>query len=100
MADVVDPERTARFVCAIAFAVPGGPTRLVEGRCEGRIARSPRGTNGFGYDPVFIVDGGAGTMAELTGEEKGAVSHRGRALKLIISDVRRHFSLELGPQNP
>lgn len=92
--DVPQGNRRARFVCAMAFAVPGLPTVLAEAQCEGRIADSPRGRGGFGYDPVFLVGSGARTMAELTLEEKNALSHRGRALALILPAIERHFSLE------
>ena len=75
------------YVCVLAFVDPDtGVEHLVEGRCEGTLAAEARGTGGFGYDPAFVpVDHGAGgvgrTMAELTDEEKGAISHRGRAAR-------------------
>jgi XTP/dITP diphosphohydrolase len=74
--------RTAHFACAMVLAVPGQSTKLTFGRVDGRIAFAPRGTGGFGYDPVFDVlelEGGRRTMAELRPEEKHALSHRGRA---------------------
>jgi XTP/dITP diphosphohydrolase len=76
-----DEARTARFRCVVAVAAPGGDVRTAEGACEGRIGRAPRGENGFGYDPVFIVEGRGQTMAELTAGEKNALSHRARALE-------------------
>ena len=72
--------RTARFVCRLAFAAGGRIALAVEGVCEGEIAKSPRGTHGFGFDPVFFVPGLGKTFAELLPEEKNAVSHRARAL--------------------
>jgi XTP/dITP diphosphohydrolase len=86
-----DDNRRARFVCAVAIAVPAGSIEhLSEGRCEGRIAQAPRGTGGFGYDPLFIPEGFEETFGELSSEIKGRISHRARAL----GDVRA-FLLEL-----
>lgn len=79
--------RNAAFECVISIAVPTGPALTYEGRCEGRIAESPAGTNGFGYDPVFFYPPLKKTFAELTREEKGRVSHRGKAL----TEVRNEF---------
>jgi XTP/dITP diphosphohydrolase len=79
LADVPDAERTARFRCVIALATPEDVAGSVAGTCEGSIGRAPRGSNGFGYDPVFLVGGTRRTMAELSTEEKNQVSHRGRA---------------------
>ncbi len=72
----------ARFRCVLALVDPftnGGRPHLVEGRCEGMITRTPRGSGGFGYDPLFVVDGTGKTMAELDREEKNRLSHRARA---------------------
>lgn len=95
MAEVPDAARTARFRCAMAFVVPGGETTIEQGACEGRIGRRARGDGGFGYDPVFVVgseDLEAGrTMAELSSDEKNAISHRGRALAAIRPALARHF---------
>ena len=80
----------ARFRCVLALVDPlvkDGEPFLVEGTCEGKITRTPRGSGGFGYDPLFVVDGLDKTMAELTEEEKSRVSHRGRAfekLRLVL----------------
>ena len=73
------------YVCAIAYVDPVRALEQVfEGRCEGRMAEQPRGSGGFGYDPVFVPDeGGGATMAELDPAEKDAISHRGRALRLL-----------------
>lgn len=72
-------ERTARFRCAIALAEPSGYTRVVEGAIEGLITDPPRGENGFGYDPIFLVPEFGKTTAELAPAEKNRISHRGRA---------------------
>jgi XTP/dITP diphosphohydrolase len=76
---VLPEQRTARFRCAIALAEPSGYTRVVEGTIEGIIPESPRGENGFGYDPLFFVPAFGKTTAEMEPEEKNQVSHRGRA---------------------
>ena len=72
-----------RYVCALAYVDPNtGGERLFEGESRGRMADAPRGSGGFGYDPVFLVDGGR-TMAELSDQEKDEVSHRGQAARLL-----------------
>ena len=76
---VPDERRTARFVCVIALAEPGGEIFTFEGVCEGRIARQARGDNGFGYDPIFYVPEHSRTMAELPVSVKNQISHRARA---------------------
>jgi len=83
MERVPDGERAACFRCAAALASPDGRVRVVEGVVEGRIARAPKGSGGFGYDPIFVPEGGARTMAELTPDEKNRISHRGRALRAL-----------------
>jgi XTP/dITP diphosphohydrolase len=78
--DVPAGGRTARFRCVVALAQPGGLVRTVAGICEGEIGFEPRGEHGFGYDPVFVVQGyGGQTMAELSSDLKNRISHRGRA---------------------
>lgn len=77
--DVPRDQRTARFRCAIAIASPRGEVRECDGMCEGVIEFAPRGTNGFGYDPVFLFPERGVTMAELPTEEKNKISHRARA---------------------
>jgi XTP/dITP diphosphohydrolase len=75
------------YVCAIAYVDPaGGLERVFEGRCRGRLAERPRGERGFGYDPAFLPDDGPPglTMAELTDEQKDAISHRGRAARAML----------------
>ncbi len=79
---VPQPERTARFRCVIAVAHPRGAVETVEGTCEGYIAIEPRGSNGFGYDPVFFLPEYGRTIAELSPEIKNRISHRGRAAAL------------------
>src|SRR5690625_940807 len=80
MGDVPREERTARFICVLAFAVPGKSTIFKEGICDGSITMKPRGTNGFGYDPIFVPKGYSMTMAELNETEKNTISHRYHAL--------------------
>ncbi|MCM3568364.1 XTP/dITP diphosphatase [Neobacillus mesonae] len=81
--DIPEEKRTARFYCALAAAVPGQETFTVSGTCEGRILEERRGTNGFGYDPIFYVPEKGVTMAELTSDEKNKISHRANALKKL-----------------
>lgn len=80
-----DGDRRVAYVCALAFAEPGGDERLFEGRCDGTLAAEPRGSGGFGYDPAFVPDDlpGDRTMAELDPTEKDAISHRGRAARAL-----------------
>lgn len=80
LADVPAARRTAAFHCALCVAFPDGATREVEGRWEGAITFWPRGSNGFGYDPLFLLPALGRTSAELTQSEKHALSHRGRAM--------------------
>lgn len=90
MRDVPDGERSARFRCAIAIAAPDGQVRVSEGTVEGSIAHSEKGTNGFGYDPVFYVPELGKHMAELSPDEKNAISHRGKALaeaRSVLTDI-------------
>ena len=83
--DVPDPERGAAFHCAVALAWPGGRLVEAEGRCEGKIARQPRGSGGFGYDPVFIDLETGRSFAELPSDAKNARSHRRRALEALAA---------------
>ena len=71
------------LACAVALVTPGGIERIVEGRMTGRIIDRPRGEGGFGSDPIFVPDGGTRTSAELSPQEKDAVSHRGKALRAL-----------------
>ena len=84
LADVPDKRRGAGFVSASALVVPDGAGVVARGEWRGRIARSARGVNGFGYDPVFIPDGSVCSSAELTSTEKDAHSHRARALEQLL----------------
>lgn len=81
--DVPENERTARFCCALAMAEPGIDTLTVFGTCEGRILRERRGTNGFGYDPIFFAVSEGKSMAELSSEEKNRISHRANAIRKL-----------------
>ena len=80
-------DRRANFTCAIALVDPNGVEHTVVGKCFGRIAECPSGAEGFGYDPLFIPDGYEKSFAELTAEEKNAISHRGRALAEAVKVV-------------
>jgi XTP/dITP diphosphohydrolase len=84
LADTPDERRGAAFVCVIALVLPDGTERLVEGRMPGRLVREPRGTNGFGYDPIFQPHGESRTSAEMAPAEKDAISHRGQALRGLV----------------
>lgn len=91
LADVPEAGRTARFRCCVALCPPGedGPAEVFEATCEGRIARRRSGTGGFGYDPIFFLPDLGRTMADLTPEEKHAISHRGKALGLLSDHLER-----------
>jgi XTP/dITP diphosphohydrolase len=87
VADVPDERLAARFVCAAALVVPAaGQTTewVVTGQVEGRLIRVPRGTGGFGYDPIFLPDGFSQTTAEMSPEAKDAISHRGKAFRALV----------------
>jgi XTP/dITP diphosphohydrolase len=89
-ADVPDSRRGAAFVCAAALVTPDGREQVVEGRLDGVLTRAPRGSNGFGYDPVFQPHGETRTSAEMDPAEKDAISHRGRAFRAlapVVADV-------------
>ncbi|MPZ73865.1 MAG: RdgB/HAM1 family non-canonical purine NTP pyrophosphatase, partial [Nitriliruptorales bacterium] len=85
MANVAD--RRARFVCVAALATPDGRRHSVEGVVEGTLTSRPRGSNGFGYDPIFVPLGAALTTAEMTADDKDAISHRGKAFRAIAALV-------------
>ena len=89
MQDVPDEKRGAGFKCVIVAYRPDGKWLSVEGECRGIITTSQRGTNGFGYDPVFVPEGYDKTMAELTSEEKNRISHRGKALLRLKDEISR-----------
>jgi XTP/dITP diphosphohydrolase len=84
LADVPDDRRTAHYVCAAAAAWPDGRELVRTGTCDGVILRQARGAGGFGYDPLFLVDGEAQTFGELPPERKNALSHRGRAVRTLL----------------
>ena len=84
--------RTARFVSSLCCVFPNGDRLTAEGTCEGTILDAPRGENGFGYDPVFLPDGYDRSMAELTMEEKNAISHRGRALRIFKTEWEKYHA--------
>jgi XTP/dITP diphosphohydrolase len=83
LADVPDQKRGARFVCCMALAFPDGTVKTFFGYAEGCIGREPKGTTGFGYDPIFIPHGHKRTFAEMAGDEKDRLSHRGKALEKL-----------------
>jgi XTP/dITP diphosphohydrolase len=83
--------RRAAYVCALALVEPDGSERVFEGRCEGRLLRERHGSGGFGYDPIFVPDdlppGDERTMAEISAAEKNAISHRGRAARMLAAHL-------------
>ena len=81
--DVPDAQRTAHYRCVAVCAWPNGRHLSAEGTCDGHLVLEPRGTGGFGYDPIFVPEGERRTMAELSAEEKNAISHRGKAFRLL-----------------
>ena len=87
--DVPDEKRTARFACVMACVFPDGDELTAEGFFEGRIGYEERGENGFGYDPVFLYNGR--TLAEMTSDEKNAISHRGAALRLLYEVYQERY---------
>ena len=88
VADVPDTRLGARFVCAAALVTDSGEW-VVTGQVEGRLIRAPRGSGGFGYDPIFLPDGFDQTTAEMTAEAKDAISHRGRAFRALTPFISR-----------
>lgn len=90
---VPDEKRTARFVCAMAMVRPDGTYEVVRGEMEGRIGYEIAGKNGFGYDPIFFLPEYGCTSAELSPEEKNAISHRGKALRMMKDIIYRELGL-------
>ena len=93
--------RKAAFECVISIAVPTGPALTYEARCEGLITTEPAGSNGFGYDPIFFYPPYNKTFAQITGEEKNRISHRGKALAELKSEfdkvliwIRQHMTVQ------
>ncbi|MEU6858393.1 RdgB/HAM1 family non-canonical purine NTP pyrophosphatase [Glycomyces sp. NPDC046736] len=87
LSDVPDDLRGARFVCAAAIVWPDGRELVVHGEMPGHVGREPKGTNGFGYDPLFVPEGSDRTSAELSAEEKNAISHRGKAFRELAAQI-------------
>ena len=83
--------RACRFVCAIACVLADGETLTVRGECEGTLLRENHGAGGFGYDPIFFYPPAGMTSAELTAEEKNAVSHRGKALRKMVALLEKEI---------
>ena len=92
LADVPPNRRGAAFHCAAAIATPEGEERVVEGVLDGSLITEPRGSNGFGYDPIFTPRGYVLTTAELTPSEKDAISHRGQAFRALVPVLRELLS--------
>ncbi|MGW0808811.1 RdgB/HAM1 family non-canonical purine NTP pyrophosphatase [Nonomuraea sp. NPDC002799] len=88
ISDVPAGKLSAHFACAAALALPSGEHRVVEGTLPGHLVTKPRGSGGFGYDPILVPDGEERTTAELAPEEKDAISHRGRAFRALAPIVR------------
>jgi len=97
LGDTPDDRLGAEFRCAVALVDAGGEV-VVDGRMPGRLIREPRGTNGFGYDPIFVPDGYTRTSAELTAEEKDAISHRGHALRALVPHLINRPGLTAGSE--
>ena len=88
LAGVPKEQRTARYLCAVSLALPGGESVEARGACEGVILDTPQGTNGFGYDPLFLLPGLSRTMAALTASEKNGISHRAAALAALAEHLK------------
>lgn len=86
--NIPDDQLGAQFHCVMALVQPNGQTQTTDGIWRGHLVRQPRGTNGFGYDPLFFVPEHNCTSAELTPEQKNALSHRGQALRKILPDIQ------------
>ncbi len=97
IADIAEPNRVAHFACAAALALPDGREGVAEGRLDGSLAYVPRGTGGFGYDPIFVPDGLTVTTAELSPEAKDEISHRGRAFRALVPVIATELGLEAAP---
>ena len=92
ISDVDDASRGAAFICVAALVLPNGPEFTVVGDMRGRLIRAPRGSGGFGYDPIFVADGGSRTNAELSPAEKDAISHRGKAFRALAEIIVTELS--------
>lgn len=91
LADIPDERRTAKFVSVVCCVFPNGESVTARGECRGRIGYEPAGENGFGYDPLFFIGDGR-SFAELSSEEKDAISHRGNALRLFAVKLQEYLS--------
>lgn len=91
MEAILPRDRLAQFICVAALALPNGKEYVFTGLLPGNIAEEPRGKNGFGYDPVFIPDGGERTFAEMTPKEKNKISHRYRAFKHLAAGLKKLY---------
>ena len=94
IADIAGPNRGAHFACAAALALPDGREGVAEGRLDGSLAFAPRGTGGFGYDPIFVPGGMTVTTAEMTPEAKDEISHRGRAFRALVPVITAELGLD------
>lgn len=90
LGDVAPEHRAAQFVCAAAIVWPSGEEQTVEAEMPGVLLDARRGTGGFGYDPLFVPDGETRTTAEMTADEKNAISHRGKAFRALAELIRAH----------
>ena len=86
---VDDDQRGAKFVCVLALVSGRGDETVIRGECAGRIIHEPRGSNGFGYDPIFLYEPSGVTFAEMTKDEKNLVSHRADAMKKLFQELRK-----------
>lgn len=89
--DAKSDDRTAHFICVICCCFPDGEELYAYGQCDGTIGYAPRGTNGFGYDPIFFVEGNQ-TLAEMTDTQKDSISHRGKALRSLAEQLLNKYS--------
>ena len=87
--DVQDKDRGARYVCAISCIFPNGDAIYTEGICEGKIGYEPKGSNGFGYDPIFYI--GDTSLAQISDEDKDKISHRGIALRKFVEELKEYL---------
>lgn len=94
LADIAEPHRAAAFVCAAALALPGGGEAVEAGSLSGTLLREPRGAGGFGYDPILRPDGMELSCAEISSEEKNAISHRGQAFRALLPHIVEALSLD------
>lgn len=94
LADAAGEARSARFVCAIAAILPSGRELVTRAALEGRIGYEEKGSNGFGYDPIFYLPEYGKTTAELSEDEKNSISHRGKALQRMKEELEKHENID------